>query len=295
MNSLLGKCVAPVGWGIAGLIGMFVGQSMAAEPSLRLHPGRAMERTQPATAPPKVVWPDNGIAQRRLEGGFNYDMFVENDNGTWRAWVQSDMSNGTPKNREKAVALDFFSGKKQRVKASLNDESKLQEPGFMDSKGNVHGPHDQSFEFNRGGSVAGLKVGVLSLDAEHCSGSYFSYQGGVVQDWVFHPTWTVFPLIHDMTNGGKGRACRNGSYNSNINSTLDLNDGTFLVTIECWIFRLRKADLSPAGEAPALRLVDGKAMKAAIDQAKWQRIEDANVYLAQALDLHFDEAQACGR
>ena len=90
MKSFSGIRAALVGACIASLIGLFVGQSMAAEPSQPHPPARVTERAQstPTTPPPglpKALWPDNGIAQRKLEGGFNHDMFVENDNGTWRA------------------------------------------------------------------------------------------------------------------------------------------------------------------------------------------------------------------
>ena len=242
-------------------------QGMAAESGTSHPPEEAAERAQPVqpATPPQVTWPDNGIAQRRLEGGFNYNMFVENDNGTWRAWVQSDMGGTTAKTRAKAKALDFFTGNQQMVKASVDEVRLQQDAGFMDSRENIHGPRDRRFEFNQGGGVAGLKRGVLSFDANLCSDTYFSLQGGTTHAGVFHPTWTKIPLIYDKTYAGKGGVCDNGTYNSLVNSTLDLNDGTFLVTMRCWVFRLRKSDLSPVGEAPALRVIDEAAIKSAIE------------------------------
>ena len=63
--------------------------------------------------------------------------------------------------------------------------------------------------------------------------------------------------------------------------------------MECWIFRLRKSDLTPVGEAPALRIVDEADMKAAIDAAEGQHIENGTTYLSRALKLHIEEAYAC--
>ena len=300
LKSFSGIRPAPVRACIAALIGLFVGQCMAAEPSPLHSTARVKERSQPVPStpppgPPKVSWPDNGIAQRKLEGGFNYNMFVENDNGTWRAWVQSDMSDSKPRTRTRAKALDFFSGKQQLVEASVDEETKQQEPGFADAKGNVHGPQDRSFRFNRGGEIAGLRDGgEFSLEGSRCSVKYLGgILGGTMRDWTFEPSWNRIPLIYDKTYAEREGPCKGGTYFSGINSTLDLNDGTFLVTMQCWVFRLRKSDLLPAGEASALRIVDEAAMKVAIDSAKGQHIEDARTYLSQALSLKFDDADAC--
>lgn len=303
MKSFLGIRTALVGACIASLIGLFVGQSMATAEPIPSHPtARVAERTQsaptaPPPVPPKVAWPDNGIAQRRLEGGFNYNMFVENDNGTWRAWVQSDMNDPERKSWAKAKALDFFSGKEQMVRASVDDLSFQQTPGFVDSKGKYHGPEDRRFSFNNRGELIGLHDGEqlrqgesLSLHGERCSASFIGVRGGLSRGWTFYSSWTKIPLIYERALGS---LCPESQFESGFDSTLDLGDGTFLATMGCWVFRLRKADLSPAGEAPALRIVDEAAMKAAIDKAKGQHIEDATAYLVQALGLELDDANTC--
>ena len=282
---------------IAALISLFVGQSMAAEPSPPDPTARVTEGVQPAPTtpppgPPKVSWPDNGIAQRRLEGGFNYNMFVENDNGTWRAWVQSDLSDTPARSRRKAKALEFFSGRQEYVKASVDDITMQQTFGFLDSKGQVHGPQNRNFMFNRGEGITSNSA-EFSIEGSNCSVSLSGIQGGAYQAGYFRPTWTKIPIVLDKSYARENSPCRAGPYSSSINSTLDLNDGTVLVTMECWVFRLRKSDLSPVGEAPALRIVDGAAMKTAIDMAKGQRIEDARAYVDETLGLHFDEAYAC--
>ena len=298
MTNKLSRRAAPAWPRMAVLLGVIAGHGEAAYSGLSDPPSSATHGAKPAhtvqpPAPPKVAWPDNGIAQRRLEGGFNYNMFVENDNGTWRAWIMSDMSGHTPKTRARAKALDFFSGKQQMVRASVDDESKQQEPGFTDSNGNIHGPHDRSFEFNRGEGISSRDGGEFSLVGSRCSVNLGGIQGGVLRDWEFHPTWIKIPIIYDTTHTRKDSPCKDGTYSSSITTTLDLNDGTVLVTMTCWVFRLRKSDLSPVGEAPALRVVDATAIKSAIDKAKGQPIEDARAYLDKALNLQLDEAYAC--
>jgi len=207
------------------------------------------------------------------------------------------MHDPAKKNWAKAKALDFFSGKQQIVRASVDDLNWQQTPGFLDSKGKYHGPDDRSFSFTKGGELIGLHDGeelrqgeYLSLHGERCSARFIGVQGGSVRNWTFYPSWTKIPLIYEKVLGS---LCPEGQFKSSFNSTLDLGDGTFLATIGCWIFRLSKADLSPVGEAPALRVVDAAEMRAAIDKAKGQHIEDATAYLAQALGLRLDDANSC--
>ncbi|MBS0343724.1 MAG: hypothetical protein JSS56_24740 [Proteobacteria bacterium] len=285
---------------VALLGALSFGQGMAADSVASRPPASVVERAPPvqeapSPALPHVEWPNNGIAQRRLEGGINYNMFVENDNGTWRAWVQSDVSALAKRNSGKAKALDFFSGEQRMVKASVEEYTQEQEPGFWDPKRReVHIPHrDWRLQFIRDGYVEGLKRSpLLDLDAERCPHSFSGLQSESGSNAQRQPVWSRIPLIHDKTFGS---LCKEGEYSSSIYTTLDLNDGTFLVTMQCWIFRLRKSDLSPVGEAPALRIVDEAALKAAIDKAKGQHIESGTAYIDQALGLHIDEAYACKR
>ena len=82
---------------------------------------------------------------------------------------------------------------------------------------------------------------------------------------------------------GNPKACSGGSFNSKITSALDLNDGTFLAIEGCFVFRLRKSDLSPVGSAPALRVIDESAMRLSINQAKKNNIQDVTAYIIKAL------------
>ena len=283
--------------------GMLVGQGLAAIGPATPHPPSSNSKRAPSApaaqppAAPQVVWPDNGIAQRRLDGGFNYNMFVENDNGTWRAWVQSDMTDIDKKDWSRAKALDFFSGQVLMVEAYVDEYLLQQRPGFWDPKeGKGHGPEDRTFMFDPGTRIPGIAQGpLLTLDAERCGHYILGLRSAPLAKGESHPSWAKIPLIYHKPSSDSASLCKEGSYWSGADTTLDLNDGTFLVTMECWIFRLRKSDLTPVGEAPALRIVDEAAMKAAIDKAEGQHIESGTAYLSRALSLHIDDAYACSR
>jgi hypothetical protein len=238
----------------------------------------------------KPVWPHNGVAQRMLPGA--YTMFVEHDDhGQWHAWVM----NG----EEDAEALDFFSGKVIHVKADMDDHGQ-QSRFFTDPSGGVHGTLDKGFEFSltgAGGLPGGISFagGLQSLRGTNCSTSFIGIKGGVSEDDPMeeHPKWTKVPIYRVAANTFRGTSCKNAKLEGGVNTGLDLEDGTFLITEGCWVFRLRKSDLSPVGAAPGLRLVDKAALQAAIDQAKGKDIQDASAYLAKALNLSFDAANSC--
>jgi hypothetical protein len=239
----------------------------------------------------KPVWPDNGIAQRMLPGAYN--MFVEHDDqGQWHAWAMN--GSGTD-----AQALDFFTGKQIQVKADLGDDQQ-QTRFFTDSSGGVHGPIDKGFEFSpsgTGGLPGGIEFsgGLQSLQGTDCSTSFIGIKGGVSDDdpMAQHPKWVKVPIYHVAENNLKGMSCKNARLEGSVNTALDLEDGTFLITEDCWVFHLRKSDLSPVGLAPALRIVDQTTLQTAIDQAKGKNIHDASAYLAKALNLSFDAANSC--
>ena len=250
-------------------------------------PGASVAQTA-GNQPAKPAWPDNGIAQRMLPGAYN--MFVEQDeHGQWHAWVM----NG---DGEDAQALDFFSGKQMHVKAQVQDNGQ-QSRFFVDPAGGVHGPLDKGFDFtlpNPGGFRGGIWFGgsdfSLKGSNSRCIASFIGVQGGSDDEKIDHPTWTKIPIYHV---DARANGCPSGYLKSSINTALDLDDGTFLVTMGCWIFRLRKSDLSPAGSAPGLRIVDKAELQAAINGAKGKNIQDVTDYLERSLNLSFDAANSC--
>jgi hypothetical protein len=238
----------------------------------------------------KPAWPDNGIAQRMLPGAYN--MFVEqDDHDQWHAWIM----NGIGKD---AQAIDFFTGRQIHVEATLDDVNGQQSRAFTDAHGAVHGPQSDRFEFTQGG-LGGLSGGIkfadelLSLHGTTCNAAFTSVKGGVDEKNDpdgDHPKWTKISIYQDSAGL---HSCLSGRLDGSIKTVLDLEDGTFLATEGCWVFRLRKSDLSPVGSAPGLRVVDEANVQSAIDQAKGKSIQNASDYLAKALNLSFDAANTC--
>lgn len=256
--------------------------------SLAGTPANALSSAQPPAkqSAPHPVWPDNGVAQRRFPGAFN--MFVENDHGKWHAWVMSGLG------AHDAKALDFFSGKVRKVTAQLDEDTQQQDFSFTDAAGNDHFPRGTKFEVESQRDLPdGLDRSLQSLDLEAtgCPESFDPIDGGKAES-NSAPKWSKIPIFRDGPAPGTP-GCPNGAYGSELHSTLDLGDGTFLATMGCWVFRLRTSDLMPVGAAPALRIVDAAAMQKVIDQAKSMHVKDAAAYIKQALHLDIDDANSC--
>ncbi len=76
-------------------------------------------------------------------------------------------------------------------------------------------------------------------------------------------------------------------------TSLDLGDGTFLATTQCYVFRLRMSDLSPVGAAPALHIVDAETIEKIIKSAEGKPNADLNADIAAALSLPQVEVSSC--
>ncbi|RYE53897.1 MAG: hypothetical protein EOP20_12695 [Hyphomicrobiales bacterium] len=289
-----------IGWWTAAAIAMaLITGSLAAEAAGK--PQRPV-KTAPfveSEPDPHPVWPDNGIAQRKLPGA--YMMFVEyDDRGQWHAWA-TVAGRSVPNDGMGAVtALDFFSGKTFRGKA--NFERGKQSPGFYEPRTGVHSYEPRAKGFDYYLNVSGLPNGMdldldkpidaLSLAGNDCDVRLRGIKGGLEERRRegANPKWIKVPIYRV----GPGQAmCTHGEISSTVGTTLDLKDGTFLATMTCWVFRLRKSDLSPVGAAPALRVVDKAAVEAAIKEAKGQNLHDASDYLSKALGLSFDAENSC--
>ncbi|WP_158880054.1 hypothetical protein [Rhodanobacter sp. L36] len=265
--------------------------SIALGTALGLTLGTAgMAHTATGQAASKPAWPDNGVAQRMFPGA--YSLFVENDHGKWRAWaINGDGAD--------AQALDFFSGETLRVKTEPLDNTRQQVQSFVDTKGGVHVGEYKGFKFSlagRGSLPGGIwfEDKMLSLKGSnyHCSVDISGIKGGLSDnDWKGENSkWLKVAIYHVAARKDQ---CSSGHLESSIHAAIDLNDGTFLAAMGCWVFRLRKSDLSPVGLAPGLRIIDKAAVQAAIDQAKGKNIEDATGYLAKVLNLSFDATNSC--
>lgn len=247
---------------------------------------RSSAQTPAGQSAPHPEWPDNGVAQRRFPGAFN--MFVENDHGKWHAWVMSGLG------AHDARALDFFSGKEMKVTAQLDEDTQQQDFSFTDAAGNDHFPRGTKFEVT---STRDLPNGLarslqnLDLEASGCPEGFGAIDGGKAES-NSAPKWSKIPIFRDSPAPGTP-GCPNGAYGSELHSTLDLGDGTFLATIGCWVFRLRTSDLMPVDVAPALRIVNAGAIQKVIDHAKNMHVKDAATYIKQTLHLDIDDANSC--
>jgi hypothetical protein len=215
-------------------------------------------------------------------------MFVENDHGKWHAWVMSGLG------AHDAKALDFFSGKVMKVTAQLDEDTQQQDFAFTDAAGHDHFPRGTKFEVESTRDLPeGLERSLQSLDLETagCPESFDPIDGSDAKSNDAHK-WSRIPVFRDGPALGMPD-CPHGAYGSELHSTLDLGDGTFLATMGCWVVRLRASDLMPVGAAPALRMVDASAMRKAIGRAKSMRVKDAAAYLGQALHLDIDDANSC--
>lgn len=234
----------------------------------------------------KPSWPANGIAQRELPNAGL--MFVENDHGTLHAWVLEDATG--PRVR----ALDFFSGRQVEAKVELEDDGH-QDTAFASSDGKFHSGQDSTFRHS--GLASPIELPGLNFD-----GGTVSLKGARKECYV-QLTATVSQgpgiasatpgrfLVYHTMSGPKG--CPSGLLDSSVTSALDLDDGTFLAAEGCFVFRLRRSDLSPVGSAPALRAVDRDRLKAVLDAARTQSIQDPSAYLAKTLDVPTSPELSC--
>ncbi|WP_285404870.1 hypothetical protein [Luteibacter sp. ME-Dv--P-043b] len=238
-----------------------------------------------ALASGEARWPASTVAQRAFPNGAS--MFVEDDHGKLRAWVLSESKGGAH-----VEAMDFFTGESMKVDVALEADGH-QSASFTDAKGISHVAVGKGFAFSGGASSAsltGLDLGADSIyvkkSAAYCGSRFIAATpspGGA-------DAWHKFPIYHQEMSAS---ACSKGKYWSNITSALDLDDGTFLAVEGCFVFRLKKADLSPAGDAPALRVVDKARLQAAIDEAKAKGASDTMEYVAQALGLPSSPQLSC--
>jgi hypothetical protein len=263
------------------------------------------------------VWPNNGIAQRQFfNGGLT---FVENDKGKWQAWIISGSSRwGEWKERDnsnklKGEVLNFFSGETQIVYPGYTeDQHSLSE--FKTLKGKLHEEVYQSsreYEY----ITLGLRDNIQNLDF----GSYQKrplFNDNAVKLFFSHPSNNCSIAVGSVTGYPLGEAaparfekvkvspswrkllfyyepptkhCPSGRWGFKPTGVMSLNDGTFLLTTQYYVFRLRFSDLSPVGSAPALYVLDAdyveKKLANALAGIDPKTITDQNDFLMKALNL----------
>jgi hypothetical protein len=263
------------------------------------------------------VWPNNGIAQRQFFYGG--PTFVENDKGKWQAWIISDYSRWREWNKHddskklKGEVLNFFSGKTQIVYPGYSeDQHSLSE--FKTLKGKLHEEVYQSsreYEY----ITFGLRDNIQNLDfgsyqkiplfndnavklffsnqSNNCFiavGSVTGYPVGEAAPSRFakvkvSPSWRKLLFYHEPPS----KHCPSGRWSFKATGAMSLNDDTFLLTTQHYVFRLRFSDLSPVGSAPALYVLDAdyveKKLANALSGIDPTTITDQNAFLTKALSL----------
>lgn len=217
----------------------------------------------PGTPPPE--WSNYGPAERRFDAGFV--MFAEYRDARWHAWIpsywwswtgpeQPSWQDGDP---ERGYALEFFSGEVVEAVFRRNEIGEAV-AAFTGADGIEHVPS----AFN--GRPA-MRSSPLLRD-------------GRIGDLVFVDDWwrtpgppddctSQVPLVQKLDRDGSAAwrlvllrhfpataACPHGTWYSEPRAALDLQDGTFLLSMEDRVVRLSFADLSPVGTGATLRVVD---------------------------------------
>lgn len=240
----------------------------------------------------KPVWPAFTVAQRTFAGE---QMFVEDRDGRWAAWVMSEPEAGH------SEALEFFSGERMLIVIE-------QGPGpgktfmFTDKKGRTHAWNsgssfltDDAGNDNGGAMYFGDENNFLdfrdSIYAEGLQGDC-PLELTVVSHRLSNKdassqsnhAWTKIPMYLEPPS----KDCPKGRWVSDIRSALNLGDGTFLLALGEYVFRLRMSDLSPVGEARILRIASAQQVKSAVDKINAEKIEDPNAYLSSTLGFDRD-------
>jgi hypothetical protein len=229
-------------------------------------------------------WPSAGTAERIFtvsNGFYPENMFVEEVDGRLHAWVLLSSKGVQTK------ALDFFSG------TVLDVQRKL--PGghdytFVDNNGVTHKGSD-SLGFFYSEAYRNRQVNGLWLD------------GAVLDVGDVSPCLPIeFQVIRRRNKGGKttlwskvplystsvpDTRCPDGVWDSEINTTLDLADGTMLVTAGDYIFRVRQSDMSPVGDAPHLRVIDAGVLERAVRGLDGRPVGDATAFFSEKLGLRW--------
>lgn len=239
-----------------------------------------------AGAETTIPWPRTDIAERR----FDTDrMFIEQDGRAWRAWAVSRPDKG------RVRAMEFFTG--AVIEGSLDvDDTSPRHYVLTDDAGKPHRwPADASFQprpapgdgngamyFGHGDIALDFGDTVFASDPQGlCPLELHVVARQPGQDRTdMSSVWAKVAMRHAPPDGD----CPSGEWVSEVRSALDLQDGTFLAAIGDQIYRLNMADLSAAGQAPSLRIIDAARAQAIAKRITAEQVDDPNGYLTGALD-----------
>lgn len=227
------------------------------------HQAPAGERRSPPGDRP--AWPAGAPAARAFSP--DYMMFVERRGGEWHAWVLPDKMQWQPGEwtshdhdfGRRGRVLDFFSGEEREAVLHVDGMGYTRQ-GFSTGDGRMHVPARLD------GSPS------VSLDLVH--NRELHDLDFVDAEQLAPPLLEGCPTqmtVVDRMDRERGTAlwsrlvldrlpptptCPHGTWTSQLWSVLDLHDGTFLAAMDARVVRLRFEDLSPAGTAPTVRIMD---------------------------------------
>ena len=239
-----------------------------------------------AGAETALAWPRTDIAERR----FDTDrMFIEQDGRAWRAWAVSRPDKG------RVRAMEFFTG--AVIEGHLDvDATSPRHDVLTDDAGKPHrwladasfqprpdpGDGNGAMYFGHGDIALDFGDTVFASDPHGlCPLELHVVARQPVKDRAdMSSAWAKVAMYHAPVDGD----CPRGEWVSEVRSALDLRDGTFLAAIGDRLFQLNMADLSAAGQAPFLRIIDAARAQAIAKRIVAEQVDNPNEYLKQALD-----------
>jgi len=231
---------------------------------------------------PSPIWPKSAVAERELIGGddaWPENMFVEHANGKWTVWVLASPAHGQTK------ALDFFSGNVEDVTVA---EPAGYADAFVDSRGVTHELTFHPVFWFKGPAPGGalgknvrVNVSSLGFDRTVACAPELDVSERVSDDFA-SSIWRKVILYPSSDPSD----CPSVPWESLIGTGLDLRDGTMLVTAGKYVFRVSADDLTPAGRAPHLHVVDEADIRDVIKKAAGKDIKDGSAYLTEQLHLN---------
>lgn len=216
-------------------------------------------------------------------------MFIEQDGRAWRAWAVSRPD------KDRVRAMEFFTGAVIEGRLDVGVTSPRQYV-LTDDAGKQHrwlagasfqprpdpGDGNGAMYFGHGDIALDFSDTVFASDPQGLCPlelHVVARQPGKERADM-SSSWGKVALYHAPPDGD----CPSGEWVSEVRSALDLQDGTFLAAIGDRLFRLNMADLSPAGQAPSLRIIDAARAQAIAKRIVAEQVDDPNEYLKQALD-----------
>lgn len=241
---------------------------------------------------PQPQWPKTEVAQRAFCGN---KIFAERRNGKNYAWVLPDIRD--KKKQGNVEIMEFFSNKRVRGRIFEYPEGWYNlEHKFLEKNGAWH-RRNISLEYEGNRSYAGIEwVNNRSGNGKRI----VFFQDDIPKNFSVNDFCS--PLLHITSTANEQdgkillskvlmhrlfpyKRCPQGRWVSGVSGGMPLGDGTMLVTADQWVFRLNQNDLTPAGHAPALVVLDADEAKAVFNEAGRLKIQDVDEYFSKKFNI----------